>query len=207
MPDDVQIAGFVPAASSPFERAIQRFDEENARDPNIEIVDGVAQPRELVYARRLYSWVLRLYPEAGEPLRLAARCQHLCRWMIPRSSYPMDRAGYLRWRAELKKFHAGRAGEILREAGYADEIIARVRELNLKKNFPTEPDSRVLEDALCLVFLEYQLAGLAARTAEEKMINALRKSWAKMTPNAQAEALKLSFAPTEKALIERALEP
>lgn len=207
MPDDVYGVASVADASSPFERAIRRFDEENARDPNIETVDGVAQPRELVYARRLYSWVLRLHPQAGEPLRLAARCQHLCRWMIPRSSHPMDRAGYLRWRAELKKFHAARAGEILREAGYADEMIARVQELNLKKNFPTDPDSRVLEDALCLVFLEHQLAGLAARTAEDKMINALRKSWAKMTPNAQAEGLKLSFAPTEKALIERALKP
>jgi hypothetical protein len=118
----------------------------------------------------------------------------------------MDRAGYLRWRSELKKFHAARAGEILREVGYADDLIARVQELNLKKNFPADPDCRVLEDALCLVFLEYQFAALAARTDDDKMINALRKSWAKMTPLAQAEALKLSFAPKEKALIERALK-
>ena len=33
-----------------FEAALRRFDEENARDPNQEIVEGV-QPRELVYAR------------------------------------------------------------------------------------------------------------------------------------------------------------
>src|SRR5262245_21640492 len=128
MPADVQTTGSVPDPSSPFERAVRRFDEENARDPNTEVVDGTAQPRELVCARRLYAWVLRLCPEAGEPLRLAARCQHLCRWMIPRSNHPMDRSGYLRWRAELKKFHAARAGEILREVGYADDIIARVQE-------------------------------------------------------------------------------
>jgi hypothetical protein len=206
MPDHVQTGASVPDASSRFERAIRRFDEENAHDVNTEIVDGAAQPRELVHARRLFAWVLRLHPEASEPLRLAARCQHLCRWMIPRSSHPMDRAGYLRWRSELKKFHAARAGEILREVGYADEVVARVQELNLKKNFPADSDSRVLEDALCLVFLEYQFAALAARTAEDKMINALRKSWAKMTPNGQAEALKLSFAPKEKALIEKALK-
>ena len=40
----------------------------------------------------------------------------------------------------------------------------------------------MLEDALCLVFLEYQLADLAAKTAEDKTINALQKSWQKMTP-------------------------
>lgn len=205
MSEPLQTGALGPDALTPFQRALRRFDEENAQDANSERVDGEAQPRELVYARRLYAWVLRLHPEAGESLRLAARCQHLCRWMIPRSSYPLDRAGYLRWRSELKKFHAAKAGEILREVGYADDVIARVQELNLKKNFPSDPDSVVLEDALCLVFLEHQFAALAARTAEDKMINALRKSWAKMSPKARAEALKLPFAPRERALLERAL--
>jgi len=188
-----------------FAAAIRRFDEENARDPNVEAVAGVAQPRELIYAQRLTDWVLKLCPGASEELRLAARCQHLCRWMIPRSQYPMTRAGYLKWRNDLKAFHAEKAGEILREVGYPAEVIARVQDLNLKKNFPNDPDSRVLEDALCLIFLQYQLADLAAKTDEDKMINALQKSWKKMTQVAREEALKLSFGPKEKALLERAL--
>jgi hypothetical protein len=188
-----------------FEQALQRFDEENARDPNMETQDGVAQPRELLHARRLCDWVLKLSPVASEPLRLAARCQHLCRWLIPRASYPMDRAGYLRWRNDLKQLHARKAGEILREVGYPEETIQRVQELNLKKNFPTDPDSRVLEDALCLVFLQHQFADLAARTAEDKVINALRKSWNKMTPAAHAEALKLSYGSHEQTLLDKAL--
>jgi hypothetical protein len=144
--------------SQRFARAIQRFDEENARDPNMEIADGVACPRELVYAERLTDWVLKLKPDASDALRLAARCQHICRWTIPRDTYERTKAGYLRWRAELKKFHAQKAGEILREVGYPDEIVTRVQALNLKKDFPQNPDSRVLEDALCLVFLRYQFA-------------------------------------------------
>jgi hypothetical protein len=190
-----------------FEQALRRFDEENARDPNVEVVDGVSQPRELLLARRLSEWVLKLCPDASEPLRLAARCQHLCRWTIPRASYPMDRPGYLRWRSDLKQFHARKAGEILGEVGYDEETIRRVQELNLKKNFPADPESRVLEDALCLVFLQHQFADLAARTAEDKVINALRKSWKKMTSAAQAEALKLSFAPREQSLLNKALNP
>jgi hypothetical protein len=118
----------------------------------------------------------------------------------------MDRVGYLRWRNDLKQFHARKAGEILREVGYDPETIRRVQELNLKKNFPADPESRVLEDALCLVFLQHQFADLAARTAEDKVINALRKSWNKMTPAARTEALKLSFAPREQALLNKALE-
>lgn len=184
-----------------FDAAIRRFDEENGRDPNKE--DG--QPRELLYAHRLTNWVLRLSPNAGEVLRLAAHCQHLCRWDIPRDNYPMTRPGYLKWRTELKKFHAQRAGEILREVGYDDETIRRVQDLNLKKNFPADPECRVLEDALCLVFLEFQFAGLAAKTAEDKTINALKKSWEKMTDTARSEALNLNYGEREKVLIQKAL--
>jgi hypothetical protein len=197
---------FQPADTRRFEAALRRFDAENARDPNTETAVGVVQPRELLYAQRLSDWVLRLCPDASEVLRLAARCQHLCRWEIPRSSYPMTRAGYLQWRACLKKFHAQKASDILRELGYPEAVAARVQDLNLKKHFPDDPETRVLEDALCLVFLEHQLADLAARTAEDKTINALQKSWQKMTSAARAEALKLKYGVREKALLERALK-
>jgi hypothetical protein len=184
-----------------FEAATRRFDEENAQDPTQE--NG--QPRELLYAERLTNWVLRLAPNASETLRLAARSQHLCRWKIPRSSYPLTRPGYLKWRADLKKFHAQLAGEILQEIGYDEETIRRVRDLNLKKNFPADAECRVLEDALCLVFLEFQLANLAAKSTDEKMVNALKKSWEKMTEAARAEALKLNYGEREKKLIQQAL--
>ena len=188
------------------EKAFVRFDAENARDPNLERDGGARQPRELLYARRLTEWVLKLAPEASESLRLAARCQHICRWMIPRETYPMTRAGYLRWRNDLKQFHARKSAEILRESGYGEEMIDKVRDLNLKKNFPSEPESRILEDALCLVFLEFQFAELVRKTAEDKIINAVQKTWQKMTPAAHERALALPLGPEEKRLIQRALE-
>ena len=198
-------ATFRPNDPQRFESALRRFDEENSRDPNHEAVDGIPHPRELLYAQRLVNWGLRLCPGASEELRLAARCQHICRWEIPRQSHPMTRAGYLQWRATLKKFHAQKAGDILREAGYPEDVIRRVQDLNLKKHFPDDPEARVLEDALCLVFLEFQFADLAAKTAADKTINALQKSWQKMTGAARAEALKLNYGEREKALLERAL--
>ena len=198
---------FQPRDPQRFEAALRRFDEENARDPHLEQVAGVAHPRELIYAQRLTETVLRLSPDASEALRLAARCQHLCRWMVPRASYPMTRAGYLKWRAGLKQFHAQKAGQILREVGYADDMIARVQSLNLKQDFPQDPEGRVLEDALCLVFLEHQFADLAGKTADDKVINALQKTWKKMTPAAQTLAAKLSYSPRERGLLEQALKP
>jgi hypothetical protein len=197
---------FQPRDPCRFEAALRRFDEENSRDPHVEKVAGVTNPRELLYAQWLIEWVLKLCPEAPEELRLAARCQHLCRWMVPRDSYPMTRAGYLKWREDLKQFHAQKAGEILREVGYPDEVIARVQSLNLKKNFPHDAEARVLEDALCLVFLERQLGDLASKTADDKMINALQKAWKKMTPAARTLALKLSYGPREQVLLDKALK-
>jgi Domain of unknown function (DUF4202) len=187
-----------------FQQVLTRFDDENARDPNVIVIDGTARPRELVYAQRLAGWVSHLCPEASEALRLAARCQHICRWMIPRNSYPMTRAGYLRWREELKRFHAKKSTEILREAGYSEQIILRVRDLNLKKNLGEDPECQVLEDALCLVTLQYQLGELIDKTAPDKMVAILQKTWKKMSSAARKEALALSFSDREKELIAKA---
>jgi len=196
---------FQPLNASNFEAALRRFDQENSCDPNIQLVDGQALPREVAYARWLTDWVLKLAPDASEPLRLAARCQHLCRWLVPRQSYPMTRAGYLQWREGLKKFHAQKAGEILREVGYPQDIIARVQALNLKRDLLKDPETQVLEDALCLVFLEHQFSELADKTAEDKMINAVQKTWAKMSPKAREIAKTVPYPERERALVEKAL--
>ncbi len=188
-----------------FSEAIRRFDEENGRDPHLIVVDGVAQPHELLYARRLTEWVLRLQPNASKPLLLAARSQHICRWLVPRSSYEMTRAGYLRWRNDLKHLHAKKSAEILREVGYDEATIARVVELNLKKGLGHDQECQVLEDALCLVTLQYQLADLMEKTDPDKMVGILRKTWKKMSDVARAHALALPFTEAESALLEQAV--
>src|SRR5690242_15101349 len=99
---------------SRFETAIEMIDRVNAGDPNSVTVDGQKVPKELAYARDMTRWLEKIAPDAGEPLRLAARAQHIARWEIPRSSYPMDRIGYLKWRTTLYAYHADRTAEILR---------------------------------------------------------------------------------------------
>jgi hypothetical protein len=197
---------FHPADPARFEAALRRFDEANGRDPNRVGEGGAARPRELAYADWLSAWVLRLSPGASEELRLASRCQHLCRWEIPRESYPATRTGYLKWRENLKQFHASRAGEILRECGYPESTVARVQQLVRKENFKADGEGQVIEDALCLVFLERQLGDLAAKSTEDKVINALRKSWDKMSPAGREAAKGLALGPRETALIQMALK-
>ena len=188
-----------------FQEAIRRFDDANHADPNIITIDGKPVPYELFYAQRLTEWVERLSPRASPALRLAARCQHICRWMIPRSSYPMTRAGYLKWRTDLKQFHAKKSGEIMADTGCSEPLVARVQQLNLKKNLGQDEELQVLEDALCLVTLQYQLTDLVRKTEPEKMISILQKTWKKMSAQARDEALRLSYPEDQKSLLSQAL--
>ena len=178
--------------------AVARLEAAHAADPH---------GRELDYARRLSAWVCRLDPAPSVALQLAARAQHVRRWMIPRESYPADRIGYLKWRADLKLFHAQQAGLILGEVGYDEATVAEVQDLICKRNFPRDPASRVLEDALCLVFLETQFIETLAKTGPDKMVQILQKTWKKMTPQAHAIALGLPLPAAARALMERALQP
>lgn len=188
------------------EDAYARFDAANAEDPNLITVDGKQEPKELFFAACLTEAVLALDPEASEALRLAARCQHIRRWEIPRSSQPAGRAGYLKWRTLLKQFHAETSGQILRAAGYGPGIIEQVQDLNLKKNLNTDPDCQTLEDALCLVFLEHQFDALIADTEEQKMLTIIRKTWAKMSPRGHEAASRLDFSPRARDMLAKALE-
>jgi hypothetical protein len=188
-----------------FRRAIEQFDSINAEDPNVEAVNGVSQPKELLYAQRMTHWLDRLVPDASEPLRLAARCQHIRRWHIPRITYPMERQGYHRWRTELGKYHAETAGQVLRDVGYDPETIARVQSLLRKERLKADPETQALEDVICLVFLEYYFEPFSEQQEEQKLIGILRRTWAKMSPRGQAAALALSLRPEKRQLIEKAL--
>jgi hypothetical protein len=151
------------------------------------------------------GWLERLAPEASEPLRLAIRAQHLCRWTIPRSQYPMDRRGYHQWRTHLARFHAEKAGEILCEVGYDAATIARVQALLRKEGLKSDPETQLLEDVACLVFLESYFADFSRQHDEEKLITILRRTWLKMSPRGHQAALALDLPLEARALIEKAL--
>lgn len=188
-----------------FLEAIGLIDRMNDGDRTRVPMGGRNVGYELFFSVQLFKRVLELEPAASEALMLAARSQHICRWMIPRTDYPMNRAGYLKWRSDLKKFHATKAAGILEQAGYDQATVDRVRDLNLKNNLRTDPECQTLEDALCLVFLEMQFAKFSEKTDEAKMIEILRKSWAKMSEKGREAARGLPLEGTPKQLVERAL--
>jgi hypothetical protein len=186
------------------QRAFRAIDAANADDPATVLVDGVARPKEQAHAEMAVAWVRRLRPDASEALLLAARAHHVRRWEIPRSSEPDGRAGYLRWRRRLQQHHAEVAGALMRDAGYGDELVARVQAIIRKERLRTDPEVGTLEDALALVFLETQLADLAARLDEDLMVDVLAKTLAKMTPEGRAAAAALPVDEHAGALLGRA---
>ena len=199
--------GPVCPAGPRFEASIAAFDARNAADPSEVEIDAQKTPRELARARRLSHWVTALDPDASVALRLAARCQHLMRWTVPRSSFPEGRSGYHRWRRHLATVHADLATEILTDLGWDEATIAEVRRINLKREMKTHADVQTMEDALCLSFIENELAEFADGKSEEKLASILRDTWRKMSPHGRSFAPGLlgSLPAALRATVERAL--
>lgn len=189
-----------------FTEAFRLFDAANSEDPTLE-TDDHGQPiaKELLYAQRMTACLDRVAPDAPEVVQLAARAQHIRRWHIPRSDYPMTRPAYHQWRNALKKYHAELAGQLMAQAGYETEIIVRVQQLLQKQRLKDDPEVQLLEDVICLVFLEYYFLPFAAQHPEEKIIEIVQKTWPKMTERGHALALQLPFSPEALALVTKAL--
>ena len=188
-----------------YARARELLDAAHAADPK-HAADG--RPAELVYAERVEGWLVRLQPEASELLRLAARGQHLERWLTQRATYPEGKAGYLSWRRSLYTKQAARARELLLAAGVSAEEADAAAGWIAKTGLKTNPGTQVLEDAAVLVFLESEIEAFAAQHAdypEEKFVDILRKTWRKLSPEAQQAALGLPLPPAVAALVRAAL--
>jgi hypothetical protein len=185
--------------------AIARFDAANTEDPNQEMIDGRERPKELVYAERMSAWLDRLAPDASDVVRLAVRAQHIRRWSIPRDSYPMDRAGYRKWRIDLGKFHAETAGEILRDVGHDEETVTRVQSLLRKERLKADPEVQLLEDVACLVFLSHYFADFRAKHDDARLVEIVRKTWRKMSTRGQAAARGLALPADLETILAMAL--
>tara|TARA_R110002167_G_scaffold37529_3_gene117613 strand:+ start:335 stop:925 length:591 start_codon:yes stop_codon:yes gene_type:complete len=192
--------------SEKLQQAFHLFDAANSQDPNSEAFQGKEYPKELLYALRMTERLNEFAPNASEALQLTARCQHICRWEIPRESYEMNREGYLRWRQELKKFHARKATTILEAVGYPSETIAEVVFLLEKKQLKKNEATQTLEDVICLVFLEFYFDSFAEKHPEDKTIDILQKTWRKMSGKGQNAALRLPLSANALSLVSKAIQ-
>lgn len=191
--------------SARLQRVFAAIDHANSQDPNLTNVNGEDTPNELLYGQRMSTCLDTVFPNSSECLQIAARAQHIERWKSPRTDFPEGRSGYKKWRSQLALFHGQRAGEIMEAEGYSNEEIERVKFLILKRQLKRDEETQALEDVICLVFLEYYFEPFIAKHSEEKIIDIVQKTWAKMSDFGQKTALKLSFSEKILNILQKSL--
>jgi hypothetical protein len=165
--------------------AIAEIDRANAADPTIE----GGRPAALLYGERMTAELDRLFPGAPEPLRIAARGQHIERWLLPRAAFPEGKAGYLAWRREQGARHAARVAGIMERAGYRPEEIAAAGRMLRKEGIKRDAEVQALEDVICFVFLRWYFAPFAEGRDGEALDTIVAKTARKMSEAARARAL------------------
>ena len=191
-----------------FEKALAAIDAANAEDPGTERVDGGDVPAALVYGQRMSKRLEVLRPDASEALKIAARAQHIRRWVIPRSDFPEGVKGYNQWRVAMAQFHADTTGEILEGLGYDTELIERVKTIVRKLRRTADPEVQTLEDVAALVFLEYYFTPFVDKFQydDAKLVDIVQKTWRKMSGEGHAAAGALNLPEREGRLVRMALE-
>ncbi|MCB1377223.1 MAG: DUF4202 domain-containing protein [Alphaproteobacteria bacterium] len=178
------------------------IDEVNRRDPS-RVPDET--PRALLYGQRMSAALKDFAPNASVALQIAARAQHIERWIIPRDSYPEGRVAYLSWRKDLQKHHAKRAGDLMAAAGYEAAAIERVASLLKKERLKHDDEVQTLEDVICLVFLAHEAPEFIARHDDAKVTDILAKTAKKMSPAGLAAAGRLNLDGRLARLLGKAL--
>lgn len=172
--------------TTPLDQVFSAIDAANIKDPTLE----GDQPAALLYGQRMTSEQQTWFPAASDPLRIACRGQHIERWLLPRSDFPMDRAGYLQWRQEQGRRHAERLAGIMAKAGYSQDQIDRTRRMLMKQGIKRDDEVQALEDVICFTFIRWYLGDFAAAQPDEKMPRIIEKTARKMSADARAKALQ-----------------
>jgi len=166
-------------------KAFAAIDAANSAAPTLE--NG--QPAALLYGHRMTAEVAPLFPAASDILKIAARGQHIERWLLPRTDYPDGLPGYLNWRREQARRHAGRVGQIMLDAGYTQADADRVGVLLRKEGIKRDADVQALEDVICFAFLRHYFADFAVDKDPEHLLKIVEKTARKMSATGRAKAV------------------
>ncbi len=194
--------------TSLYQSAILLIDKAYQVETNIEKVEGKSYPKEYLYSIRMVEELLSFKPGATELELLAARCQHLYRWDIPRNDYPVGRKGYHDWRGYLYQYQAGKAAEIMQHVGYDEKSINEVKQIVSKQHIKLNVSAQLIEDVACLVFLKYYISDFVKKHQDDKtkLVRIIHRTWGKMSKKGQEAALQLNIDPDLLKLILKALE-
>lgn len=180
---------------SKLKTALAAIDAANAHDPDL----SEGKPAAQLYGQRMSEEAQRLFPDASEPLKIAARGQHIERWVLKRKDFPEGRSGYLSWRTELAKHHARRVGEIMQDAGYSTQDIEKAQKMIRKDGIKRDAEVQALEDVICFTFLKWYFAPFAPTQSPEKLDTIVTRTARKMSEEARARVLREFDLPEDLA--------
>jgi len=181
------------------------IDDINMQDPNQSIVDGKAQPKELLYGQYMTACLEQYWPESDQLLQIAVRAQHIKRWSLKRTEYEMGKKGYFQWRIAQGKFHAQLTKSLMIEHGFNEDDAETTASILRKEKLKSNLNSQTLEDVACLVFLQYYFDEFSTKHNEDKIIRILQKTWAKMSTKGHEIALSLTLPDHLAVLVKKAL--
>ena len=191
--------------NSPLQSTLAAIDDINKQDPNQSKINQKTCPKELIYGQLMSQCLHTYWPEANVCLQVAVRGQHIKRWHIPRSEFPIGKVGYLKWRKTLGIFHAQTTKELMISSGFSEIDAEKTAAIIRKEKLKLNTDSQTLEDVACLVFLQYYFDPFAAKHDDQKIIRIIRLTWNKMSPQGHEIALTLTLPPHLAALVNKAL--
>ncbi|HRZ98878.1 MAG TPA: DUF4202 domain-containing protein, partial [Paludibacter sp.] len=164
-----------------YKTAIELIDKVHNQDPTSEIIDGVEVMAELLYSNRMLAVLEKVAPDASLELKLAAKCQHISRWSIPRATFPIGKKGYYEWRAAIMEHQLNVSKSVLKQSGINDQSIEIVVDALKNKADKTNINASIIEDTACLTFIKWYLVPFAGQFDAEKAKIILQKTAGKMS--------------------------
>ncbi len=164
-----------------YNKAVVLINSVHQLDPNSETVDGIEIKAELLYSRRMLSILKKVQPNASLELQLAAQCQHISRWSIPRVTFPIGKKGYYEWRAAIMKHQLSVTTSVLQQAEINGQSIEIIVDALKNKADKSNINASIIEDTACLAFIKWYLVSFAGQFDPEKAKVILQKTAGKMS--------------------------
>jgi hypothetical protein len=161
--------------------AIRLIDTIHNQDLISETIDGVEIKAELLYSNRMLAVLEKVAPDASFELKLAAKCQHISRWSIPRATFPVGKKGYYDWRAAIMAHQLNVSTSVLKQAEINDQSIEIIVDVLKNKADKTNQNASIIEDTACLTFIKWYLVPFTGQFDAAKAKIILQKTAGKMS--------------------------
>lgn len=187
-----------------YHKAKEKINQEHSLDLTFNTEGGIEYPAELLYSNRMLSILELVLPESSNVMKIAALCQHLKRWQIPRDNFPYDRRGYHEWRRVVMDYQLEQTRLVLSDVGIEKDDITQITTILKEQGNKLNRDSQIIMDTACLVFLKWYMEPFSAKHQHEKVFDILKKTMRKMSSNGIKLIAKLDLSTSSQHLIEQA---